>query len=85
MVIRGNLDSFVARIWLERGSNGEPVWRGHVRHIQGEQEAYFRDLCGMNEFIEKISGVAGPDTVGRSKGDSGATRSAAAVARKLKS
>lgn len=39
----------------------------------------------MNEFIEKISGVAGPDKVGRSKGDSGATRSAATVARKLKS
>ena len=63
MVRQGVLDSFVARIWLERGSNGDPVWRGHVRHIQGEQETYFQSLGGMNEFLEKISGVAGPDTV----------------------
>ena len=76
MVRQGILDSFVARIWLERGSNGEPVWRGHVRHVQGEQETYFQHLGGMNEFLERISGVPGPDT---------ADRSAATVARKLKS
>ncbi len=62
MVRQGILDSFVARIWLERGANGDPVWRGHVRHIQGEQETYFQNLGGMNEFLEKISGVAGPDS-----------------------
>ncbi len=85
MVRQGILDSFVARIWLERGSNGEPVWRGHVRHIQGEQESYFQHLGGMNEFLERISGVPGPDTAGRSTGDAGATRPAATVARKPKS
>ncbi len=39
----------------------------------------------MNEFLEKISGVAGPDTAGRPTGDAGAARSAATVARKPKS
>ncbi len=85
MVRQGILDSFVARIWLERGANGEPIWRGHVRHVQGEQEAYFQHLGGMNEFLERISGVPGPDTAGRSTGDAGATRPAATVARKPKS
>jgi hypothetical protein len=63
----GTLDSFVARIWLERGSNGEPIWRGHVRHVQGEQEAYFQNLVGMNKFLEKISGVPGPDSAGAAR------------------
>jgi hypothetical protein len=71
MARRGTLDSFVARIWLERGSNGKPIWRGHVRHVQGDRETYFQNLGGMNEFLEKISGVPGPDSPG--------------VARKLKS
>jgi hypothetical protein len=64
MTRQGTLDSFVARIWLERGSNGNPIWRGHVRHVQGEQGTYFQNLGGMREFIEKISGVAGPDIGG---------------------
>jgi hypothetical protein len=85
MVRQDSLDSFVARIWLERGSNGDPVWRGHVRHVQGEQETYFQHLGGMSEFLEQISGVPGPDTAGRSTGDAAADRSAATVARKLKS
>ncbi len=52
--------SFVARIWLERGSNGDPIWRGHVRHVQGEQETYFQDLETMRDFLERVSGVTGP-------------------------
>ena len=52
MTRQGTLDSFVARIWLERGSNGDPIWRGHVRHVQGEQETYFKNLGGMNELLE---------------------------------
>ena len=54
------LESFVARIWLERGPNGEPLWRGHVRHVQGNQEAFFQDLETMTEFLEQVSGVSGP-------------------------
>ena len=54
------LESFVARIWLERGPNGDPLWRGHVRHVQGNQEAFFQDLGTMTEFLERVSGVSGP-------------------------
>ncbi len=58
-------ESFVARIWLERGSNGDPVWRGHIRHVQGKEEAYFQDLGKMNEFLETVSGVRGIHLNGR--------------------
>ncbi len=61
MTVREHIsESFVARIWLERGSDGDPVWRGHIRHVQGDQETYFRDLEKMNEFLERVTGVAGP-------------------------
>ena len=58
------LESFVARIWLERGPNGDPLWRGHVRHVQGNQEAFFQDLGTMTEFLERVSGVSGPRLTG---------------------
>ena len=58
-------NSFVARIWLEHGSNGDPIWRGHVRHVQGKEEAYFQDLGGMSEFLERVSGVPGLGRTGR--------------------
>ena len=54
------LESFVARIWLERGPDGDPLWRGHVRHVQGNQEAFFQDLETMTQFLERVSGVSGP-------------------------
>jgi hypothetical protein len=50
----------VARIWLERGSNGDPIWRGHIKHIQGEEETYFQDLETMSDFLQRVSGVTGP-------------------------
>ncbi len=53
-------ESFVARIWLEYGSNGEPIWRGHIQHVQGGQETYFQDLGTLREFVERVSGVPGP-------------------------
>ena len=53
-------ESFVARIWLEHGSNGEPIWRGHVQHVQGGQEAYFQDLGKLRDFVEQVSGLPGP-------------------------
>ncbi|MEE8342335.1 MAG: hypothetical protein V3R51_00905 [Gammaproteobacteria bacterium] len=55
-----NLESFVVRIWLERGQNGEPRWRGHIRHVQNGREAYFGDLREMREFLEQVSNVPGP-------------------------
>ena len=56
-------DSFVARIWLESGSDGDPVWRRHIQHVQGDQEAYFQDLGKMNDFLEQVSGVTGPKLI----------------------
>ncbi len=53
-------NSFVARIWLERGSNGDPIWRGHIQHVQGREKAYFEDLETMSDFLERVSGVTGP-------------------------
>jgi len=59
-----NLESYIVRIWLECGSREDPVWRGHVRHVQGKEEAYFQDLVELTKFIEKVSGVAGPGATG---------------------
>jgi len=52
------MQSFVARIWLERSTNGDPRWRGHVQHIQGQEEIYFQDLNELGEFLEEVSGTA---------------------------
>jgi hypothetical protein len=54
--------SFVARIWLEAGTDENPIWRGHVRHVQSNDEAYFQDLTTLNEFLAQVSGVTGPQT-----------------------
>jgi hypothetical protein len=53
-------ESFVARIWLEHGDNGDVMWRGHIRHVQGKEEEYFQDLMEMREFLSRVSGVTGP-------------------------
>ncbi len=53
-------ESFVARIWLEHGDDGDTVWRGHIRHIQGEEKKYFHDLMEMREFLSEVTGVSGP-------------------------
>ncbi len=62
-------ESFVARIWLESGSNGDAVWRGHIRHVQGDQETYFQDLGKMSDFLEQMSGVTGPKLIARTSDD----------------
>ena len=53
-------ESFVARIWLEPSDNGGTTWRGHIRHVQGEEEENFQDLMEMREFLGRVSGVTGP-------------------------
>lgn len=53
-------ESFVASIWLEPGNDGGTTWRGHIRHVQSEEEEYFKDLMEMREFLGRVSGVAGP-------------------------
>ncbi|GBE44176.1 hypothetical protein BMS3Bbin10_02266 [bacterium BMS3Bbin10] len=60
MVGPGTQGSFVVRIWLEGESADNPIWRGHIRHVQGEEETYFQSLSEMKEFLERISGVPLP-------------------------
>jgi hypothetical protein len=60
------LESFVARIWLEPGANGDSTWHGHVRHVQGEQETYFQGMTELSDFLELVSGVSGPRQTGQS-------------------
>ena len=55
-----SFESFVARLWLEGGTDENPLWRGHIRHVQGEEEAYFQDLERMSDFMEQVSNVPGP-------------------------
>lgn len=63
MMIRPQVvQSFVARIWLERSEGRDPTWRGHVQHIQGSEQAYFQDLSEMSQFLERISGIPGPES-----------------------
>ena len=52
--------SFVTRIWLEYGNNKIPKWRGHIQHVQGEEEGYFQNLKEMRDFLGCVSGVPGP-------------------------
>ncbi len=75
-------DSFVARIWLEHGDNGDPTWRGHIRHVQGEDEEYFQDLMEMREFVSRVSGMKGPPLTRQPLKD--ATKSESGTATKMK-
>jgi len=61
MIGAGTQGSFVVRIWLEGESAHDPTWRGHIRHVQGEEESYFQNLSQMKEFLERISGFPLPE------------------------
>jgi len=52
------MQSFVARIWLERDAGDDAKWRGHVQHVQGGEEIYFRSFAEVCEFLERVSGVS---------------------------
>ena len=60
MVGEHSKDSFVARLWLEDGSSGDTTWRGHIRHVQGDEEQYFQDLLELRDFLGRVSGMEGP-------------------------
>ncbi|MCC6888035.1 MAG: hypothetical protein IT536_05810 [Hyphomicrobiales bacterium] len=60
MAKRGDAASFVARIWLESGPNGNPRWRGHLQHVQSQRGGFFEDLSALQGLVESISGIAGP-------------------------
>lgn len=77
-------NSFVARIRLERETSGNPIWRGHIRHVQGEQETYFQDLAEMKEFLERVSGVAGPSLTAQAQEGTSKSPSASVASLKRK-
>ena len=47
----------MARIWLEGEPDEELIWRGHVRHVQGSQEKYFKNLGELEGFLESVAGT----------------------------
>ena len=52
--------TFVARIWLEKGPRGRLQWRGRVKHVQGDRQAYFGTFTELGAFLEELSGVTAP-------------------------
>ncbi len=75
------IESFVARIWMERGPNGDPRWRGRIRHVQGDEEVYFQDLTEICQFLKRVSGVSRSPMITRPNED-GASSEPSAVATK---
>lgn len=67
MVAPSPLASFVARIWLEAGTNGDPKWRGRIRHVQSGRQDCFEYLSEMSAFVERESGLPGP-SLGTARG-----------------
>ena len=58
----------MARIWLEGDSENNPTWRGHVQHVQGEEECYFQELSTMKAFLERITDVPMPENDSKENG-----------------
>jgi hypothetical protein len=77
--------SFVARIWVEHALEQDPQWRGHIQHIQGGEEVYFRDLAEMCAFLEQTSGIAVRGFAGPPRQDMAAAKPGAVAAGRRKS
>lgn len=79
------MQSFVARIWLERAADEDPKWRGHIQHIQGGEEVYFQNLTEVCKFLEQVSGIPGPGLAEQPKKDIAIAKRSAAASGKRKS
>jgi hypothetical protein len=57
MKVQNNIASFVLRFTQElwRDDNGEShvQWRGHIRHVQGDEEDRFTDFAEAVSFIQR--------------------------------
>ncbi|MBI1882551.1 MAG: hypothetical protein HYR94_30625 [Chloroflexi bacterium] len=55
--VQNSIASFVLRFTQElwRDDNGEPhvQWRGHIRHVQGDEEDRFTDFAEAVSFIQR--------------------------------
>lgn len=58
---RQDTPTFVARLWLEKGPRSTFMWRGRVKHVQGDREAYFGTIAELRAFLEEISGIPAED------------------------
>ena len=72
-----NIASFVLRFTQElwQDTHGEPHvrWRGHIRHVQGDQEERFTDFAEAVTFIQRylteltVDSLAGDESVSQEK------------------
>jgi hypothetical protein len=52
--------AFIVRIWIEprEQKDAEPIWRGVIEHVEGDESVYFDHLDKMNiyfaKYLEKI-------------------------------
>lgn len=58
--IGSDLPTFVARLWLEHGPDRSVSWRGRVKHVQSNREAYFGTFEQLGDFLREVSGVPEP-------------------------
>lgn len=53
--------SFVMTIWLEpQKAEAKPEWRWRVTHVQTGEQAYFRHLPDVLEYVSTKAGVPPP-------------------------
>lgn len=61
--------TFIVRLWTEHGAGHAPQWRGQVAHVQTGEQAYFRELDKMLDFIvgrrQKLKKQQRPADTGR--------------------
>ncbi|MBN1660559.1 MAG: hypothetical protein JXA93_19335 [Anaerolineae bacterium] len=49
-------DSFIVRIWWERGPGPQAIWRGQVVHARTGQSTYFENLPTLLQFVQGWTG-----------------------------
>ena len=49
--IESGTQVFVIRVWVEVGTGGVPVWRGHVTHVMSGTRRYLTSLTQITAFI----------------------------------
>ena len=53
--------SFVMTVWLEpQRVEAKPEWRWRVTHTQSGEQAYFRNLADVLDYVSTKSGVPPP-------------------------
>jgi hypothetical protein len=47
--------AFIVRIWIEpqEQKDAEPIWRGVIEHVEGDEPVYFDHLDKINSYFAK--------------------------------